>query len=852
LIVRRNARSLGTPAGAEAVRLDRPNSLGTTVEAKASNRPVKIAYLVPFDDAPHTHMTLDAVFFESYTRWGGAYTLLVPTQSQEFMSGAYDKWLRHYDPDLIYTYVQLDAAFVEKIDRLCCPIAFLKHEEPKARDREIDWRSFLPRLDLYIQPVSSVTTVSSPAASHPFPHERRETEATVLTQYASDPASRFLADNFGTSFGVINVTHEVPGFFKTLCLVPPDLPAHMVAGTERCTSMVEALAALTNRKATPIVRFAMAHSAGISRAESMAWAHAFRLFIGNTPLDRISFWNSRHLTSNWSTASNSLIVAPPLFDDEGFVKQLGAYLNRTNFLHRGGGGPYEADIHSTSLTAETLNAFRDKLKPHTWNVVRVVPQSFGAPAVPSDTDLEERIYESSADTTTYKLTEDSNELVANEPAHFEYMPPQLMGFARGQWVVDLSIQRHNNLSKYSNVIDRWVLPRRRRITRAFTQRLAKPTFGGRLALIPSTEGFPFRSGRAVREPLSFELYLPTDENFFRHLTLGYFRHAGDDLRAAIPQVGYAELRISDKGQNLRGVISMFDHLSTPYEIFTNKFWRAVFLEVKEDAARPLTFERNKLASFVPNDLPTIQKLTKELRFENVGLTKEYLEASFMDTLEFLVRAKVFYQVAQWRCKYCGHANSRSFDNMKIRNKCDICETEYLAPIDIQWQYELSEFVYRSLQKHSGRPVLWTLGHLQDASHDGNFWYLPEVDLYERDDDPESKNEIDIICMLDGVFHAVEAKATVSTFLNKAGAVDKFAKVIERLRPDVALLAFERYCAEGEDAAPVKAKLAEAVKSLRERLGIWTKVEVLIAQDIQDFNEFPASLGWYGRRVRKYH
>ena len=815
---------------------------------------MKIAYLVPFGDALRTHMTLDAVFFESYTRWGGAYTLLIPTKPREFMSAAYDEWLRHYDPDFVYTYVDLEEAFVEKIDRLCCPIAFLKHEGPRARgnDREIDWRSFLARLDHYIQPVSSVTTIPSPAAAPPFPHEHRESEATVLTQYASDPTDRFLADNFGTSFGVMNVTHAVPGFFKTLCLVRPDLPPHMVAGTERCTSIVEALGALTDRKATPIARYAMAHSAGIPRPESMDWAHAFRLFIGSTPLDRIYFWNSRHLTSNWSTASNSLIVEPKLFDDEAFVKQLGAYLNRTNFLHHGGNGPYEAEVHSASLTIDALNAFRDKLKPHTWNVVRAVPQTFSAPAVPSERDLRERVYEASTDTTTHRLTEDANELVASEPAHFDYIPPQLKGFARGQWVVDLSIQRHNNLSKYSNVVDGWVLPQRRRITRAFTQRLAKPTRGGRLALIPSTEGFPFRSSRVVRERLSFELSLPTDEDFFRHLALAYFRHAGDDLRATIPQVGFAEMKVSDKGQNLRGVISMFDHLSTPYEIFTNKYWRAVFAEVKEDTARPLTFKRDKLAGLVANDNPTIQRLTKEMRFENVGVTKAYLQASFMDTLEFLVRAKVFFQVAQWRCKYCGHANSRSFDNMKIRNKCAICETEYLAPIDIEWQYELSDFVYRSLQKHSGRPVLWTLGFLQDASHEGNFWYLPEVDLYERDDDPESKNEIDILCMLDGVFRAVEAKASASTFLNKAGAVDKFAKVVERLRPDVALLAFERYCGEGEEAGPVKTRLTEAVIALRERLGVWTKIEVRVAEDTQGFNEFPTSLGWDGRRVHKFY
>lgn len=831
------------------MRWDRPSSLGKTVEAKATNRPVKIAYLVPFDDAPHTHMNLDAVFFESYTRWAGVYTLVIPTKAQEFLADGYDEWLKHYDPDFIYSYVDLDAAFVDKIDRLCCPIAFLEHKEWNRKDREIDWRSFLPCWDHYIQPVSSISTVQSPASYPQFPHEERPREPTVFTQYGMEPANRFLADNFGTGFSLHKVTHAIPGFFKTLCLVPADLPGNVVAGTERCFSTLEALRAICDRKATPIARLAMVNSAGMPRPESMGWAFAFRLFIGSTSLDRIHFWNSRHLGSSWSDTSNALILEPAFFDDEQLVTQLGQYLNKNNFLGHGN-GPYQAEIHSSSVAADVLNAIRDKLQPHTWNAVHV-SRSFNAPAIPSQKDLVERIHDKTADTTTLKLTEDSSEITASEPAHLIYIPPQLRGLARGQWIVELSIQRHNNLSRYSNVIDTWTLPRRRKIAPAFTERLAKPTFGGRLALVPSTEGFPFR-GQSIKDPSSYEIHLPSDETFFRHLVLEFFQYPADDLRGPIPRAGYVDLAVSDKGQNLRGVISLFDQLSTAFGILTNKFWRTVLAKAKEDSTRPLTFDLNKLDSLIPNDGGTIQRLTQELRLGNDETTKNYLRDSLRDTLEHLVRSNVFYKVAHWRCRYCGHLNSRSFDNMKIRNECDICATEYLAPIDIEWKYELNDFVYRSLQKHSGLPVLWTLGFLQDRLHTGAFWYLPEVDLYERDDDPQSKNEIDILCILDGAFHAVEAKRSASTFLNKAGAIDKFVKIIGLLRPDVALLAFERYCAEGEDEEATKARLAEAAKDIGERIRPWTKLEILVAQDVKGFDDSPADLGWYDRRVRKYH
>ena len=75
----------------------------------------------------------------------------------------------------------------------------------------------------------------------------------------------------------------------------------------------------------------------------------------------------------------------------------------------------------------------------------------------------------------------------------------------------------------------------------------------------------------------------------------------------------------------------------------------------------------------------------------------------------------------------------------------ICETEYLAPIDLVWEYQFNEFVHRSLAKQHGFPVLWTLGFLQKRARK-SFWYLPEVDLYEKYERPDTKSEIDLLAI----------------------------------------------------------------------------------------------------------
>lgn len=824
---------------------DRPKHLGKTIEVKASNRPVKVAYLVPYEESSTNHMLVDAVFYESYTRWAGAYTILVPSSSKGFLHSAYEKWLEFFDPDFVYTYVELEECLVKKIDRLCSPIALLKHEIRKRNSDELHWRAFIRNWDYYFAPVSSMTTVQSPHAQYPLLMRREtEKEITVITQYSDKSEHRLLSDNFGTAFDVCTVTHAIPGLFQTLCLVPSDLPDNIVAGTERCTSISDMLSAINGRKVVPIVRLAMAHSEAIPKVEPFEWTHSFNLFIGKTILDRIHFWNARHFTPSHATTPGALILEKSFFEDASLVTQLGKYLNNNNFLGRGN-GIYEVSIRSYSHSEEELSSIRDKLKQSTYNSV-FVPKSFSVPAVPSKTDLKHSYYKRSSDTYTFKLTEDTNTLPAKEPEHFTYIPPRYKGVTKGQWIVELDIQRHNNLSRYSNVVDNWVLPRRRKIVKAFTNNLAKVTVGHRLALLPTTENFPF--DRSTNKEYLYKLSLPDDETFFRHLVLDFFQYPQDDLRASIQKNSYQDLSISDKGQNLRGVISMFDSLSDAYEILTNKYWREVLRDGKEDSAKHLVFDCTKLDGFLPNDRPTRERLTKELHLSDIGKVSIFMKNNLTDTLEYLVKTNVFYQVHQWRCQYCGHTNSRSFDGMKIKNSCEICSKEYFAPIDLEWTYQLNDFVYRSLTKHTGLPVLWTLGFLQERST-GSFWYLPEVDLYEKHDDPEKKNEIDIICVLEGRCYAVEVKLSAFPFITKAEDVDSFVKKIKLIQPDVAMLSFERYCGPGENVAGTKASLTKVSDEIRKRIDSHIELKIIVAHDVPGFNDHPAYLGWFGRRTR---
>lgn len=835
---------------------EQTKSLGGSIEIRATNRPIKVAYLVPYEDNAENNALLDAVFQESYTRWGGFHTLLVPVSNAAFLHDSYGPWLAHFDPDFVYSYLDLEKEFIQKIDTLCCPMEFLRH---KVWDRsgqpnpEPDMRSYLPKFSHYLKAVSSVTTIPSPYVAHPsrIGHGSGG-EVMVLTEFGGHSNARVFADNFGTGVNTSHFMSAVPGLFRTLCLVPPDTPASHHVGTEKCQSLVAVFKALASNAAISIARLAMIHSDGIPRVEPYPWSSIFNIFVGQTVLDRLHFWNSRHFTRDSADTIGGLRIDASLFNDPSFVEQLGEFLNKTNFLSRSSGGPYGVSLRSYSHSFEELISFRDALQKKTYNAIYVLEKEFNLPAVPAESDIKDRYYGSSGDSTTVKVTESSVVVTASAPAHFVYMPPRLSALNGGNWAVDLGIQRHNNLSHYLSESEFWVLPRRVRAAKAFTGNPSKVTSGNALAVIP-TSGHSF--GRRTQAAVfSYRIDLRSDEDWFRYLTLNFLATDGDDIRGLGHRSGYKVLQLSDKGQNLRGVVSMFENLHEAYNILTNKFWRAVLRSFKEDSSKYLTISRDELGSFVPNGRDETQGIANELRLKNRGEAVDYMKRSLDDTLEYLVRIGVFFQVYQWRCEYCGHSNSRSFGNLKVKNSCEICETEYFPPIDLVWDYQLNEFVFRALVKNNGLTVLWALGHMQDCYGRNSFWYLPEVDFYEDYDNPLLKNEIDILCMTDGAYRMIEVKQTVSLFVRKPGEVEKFIKMARRLEPDVAMLVFERYVDENIENPGIdfRALLRESEARIAGELGPDIRLQVIVACDIAEFNEFPHDLGHHGPRMWEFN
>jgi len=71
---------------------------------------------------------LDKLFEANYNLWGGRYNVLVPVKDG-VITESYWKLLSFVDPDVLYSFTDLNAAVVTRLDRELCPTKMERHRE---------------------------------------------------------------------------------------------------------------------------------------------------------------------------------------------------------------------------------------------------------------------------------------------------------------------------------------------------------------------------------------------------------------------------------------------------------------------------------------------------------------------------------------------------------------------------------------------------------------------------------------------------------------------------------------------------------------------------------------------------
>ena len=187
-----------------------------TAKAYVRPRPIRVAYLV--EENEHWQTMLDAIAAESFAQWGGRFTLIVPCENGGIRP-AYIPWLETYDADIIYSYVGLSDAAVERLHEQLGPAFLVKHDFYRREQRDL--HAYWPHLPITPLSVLSVVGIMTRGdmISPPRP------VALVDTNLSTRP-SLFLQENFGCygqSLSPWPIARDMSGYLKPVIFVPPEI-----------------------------------------------------------------------------------------------------------------------------------------------------------------------------------------------------------------------------------------------------------------------------------------------------------------------------------------------------------------------------------------------------------------------------------------------------------------------------------------------------------------------------------------------------------------------------------------------------------------------------------------------------
>ncbi len=455
------------------------------------------------------------------------------------------------------------------------------------------------------------------------------------------------------------------------------------------------------------------------------------------------------------------------------------------------------------------------------------------------------------------------------PRHIRGAPSSPFGGDRGTWALDLDIQRTKDYSRFQNVQHRWRLPRRLRMTNAFTRIyqlggttgaicVPRITNEGLIALFGASEG---------QLP---ELKLPKDEVAFRNALC-----APRDWQPFAPGRGppknslVVETRPSDKGRYLTALIHLSGGIHCSREIFLNKFWKQQleFLGASPSAGEDRLPElvrrlQNRLRSgviqgqddwerigrVVLGEARTVRLAPRYVRFDYLATQFEQFCSSFwaahqagaelwdeqrnqslVDSVQYLCQREILHQGHEWLCRHCNNSNWVSLDALRRSMVCEVCGTMEPAPVAGPWYFRLNSFVLDGLRAHGMLAYLWCLSRLSDQAQTSFFYFEPHELFFTTDSAYAGKPdaEIDLIVVVDGIVRLCEAKTS-----NQNISLEKLAELARRIRPDIATLAIMEPRSVSTD------RRLHELRALLEGSNIEVEIIVLEERDIDDSPNLP--------------
>ena len=669
------------------------------------SRPIRVVFLV--EENKHWQSMIAAIFSNCYSRWGGRFNPIVPCKNGA-PQPSFLPWLETYDPDIIYSYVDLAKDAIRILQERINP-SFLVGHEFIGVDR--DERAYRPKLPL--PGLGALSTCIKASYGNPFSGRR---QVQLIDKHPAWPSLPFLDMNFGTYRECNNskrwpMGKDLADYTKTITLIPPHIlndprqlnPVGDVIDSEK--SFFEFLS-----ENNQVVGFSMLSARDVPRIEidDLHFGDSFNLVVGNSFSDHLMFWNLRSYYRVW--LDNNLVillVSKKELEQPEIFRSVLSILKWRNYVTTGSNSQTTVSIRSMSVRVEELQQIFEKLEDEKLWLGRKPEYLTEIDKIaPTEKAL---AHSGQLVRSTIFQPDDWHEIVNTEtkfrpltvvPSHLRGLSPLSSEVRQGMWAQDLSIERKNNLSRYVNVQHTWRLPRRLPITDAFVR--SYQTWQHGAICLPRVNSDHMLTLFADFDGKLPEIINPDDTSIFRtaicnpRATLP-FKRKGQEETPQHQQIA-VDMVLSDKGRYLRALLGRAETLNEAIEIFLHKFWQERFeqvganpasTEVRLEAVNGTLRKRFK-AGEISSDAEwerlarLVLQEARNVRLSQRYLSFDYLEEKFeafrnfywethepgvpreewdemerlslRESVQYLVSKKILHQGLEWRCGNCANKN----------------------------------------------------------------------------------------------------------------------------------------------------------------------------------------------------
>lgn len=802
-------------------------------------RPARVAFFL--ETSENAHLILDAIFADCYGRWGGRFSLVVPCVDGRVME-AYWPWLETFDPDIVYSYVDLQPEAVLEIHERLVPADYVFHKLDK--DQQQNASNFRPRYDFAL--LSSLSTIFRLARHSPVGNDPK---VKVIDSWHTESPSRLLTDNLGTyhasaatgiypndaqaSAGLLTIVSD-EYFEDRKYGVPRDL--------DRISHEYRAFSEFLNRRATGMSMLSTLYASRLE-IQDHRWSNAFNLVIGDTFEDRLLFWNARLFIPTWLDGDLCCFrVTMEDLKDEEFTRLLAHLINSRNHVNGGGGGQARLKIRSASYDAGALAEVLARLHKEKLWCLGEVEVVAGGHTIPSEEALRrarEALHALSGvfrgvEAREFRWTPPVARPLAAVPDHLKDAPPG-QAFTMGRWAVDLRFE-HDQAPLRLGRSNEWVLPKRWRMAAAFQPKFEtrgfnphllvqnRTTRDGNLTVFPGVDAVLESVavptvGEAMRQALCMD-------SAIRRLYPGDPPWPGQKAQW---------MRLSNEAHHLIGVLGLTGGLSRASSLLLHPFLQKMFADLggtpnladadvlstanalAKRAARQPVFnlreesERTALAALIVKAAQSVKAPRMYVALEVLRKRWDAYRAAYWtqhpddlksadggdggwderekraidQTLGEMRTRRMLFQGYPWKCDACQHRNWTDFQTLKPSLTCDACATEEKLPIGIPWYFRANEFLIESLRSHSVLSLVWVLSALSRRARRSFLYMEPTCFGYGHDyDNPDA--EADLLVVVDGESVLCEIKSAWRSL--RTDDLTSFVALAKRMRPDRAILA----------------------------------------------------------------